>query len=322
MKIKVIVTSKNKNKNYDLSAAIDGAITYTGQMTGSASKITFDVIKEGEMIFHEGDKVTIYEDEKPYIVCFIFSKSKAQEKISVVAYDILRYMQYKQSYSFKGMTASKILTQIANEFELPVGEIEDTKYVLSDKIYEDKTLLDIATDALMRTSVQTGKVYVLFDELGSISLKEVENRKSPYIIGNKSFATDYTYITSIEDSYNYIKLVKPNKDSGKTDTYVALDPEKVKTWGKLQYYKKVDEKMNEAQIKDFAANLLKHHAQTQRNLKITALGISQVKAGTLVLIDIQDLGDIALKKMLLIEKCTHRISDDHTMDLEMKVYNG
>ncbi len=41
------------------------------------------------------------------------------------------------------------------------------------------------------------------------------------------------------------------------------------------------------------------------------------------MIDIPGLGDINLKKVLLVDKCVHRItSGSHTMDLEMEVYNG
>lgn len=43
----------------------------------------------------------------------------------------------------------------------------------------------------------------------------------------------------------------------------------------------------------------------------------------MVLVDIPNLGDISLKKMLLVNKCTHKwTSSSHTMELEMKVYNG
>lgn len=323
MRLQVVVSSKNQNKNYDLSEAIDGAITWTTQRTGSASKINFDVIKSGQMIFHEGDKLTIFADGKPWIVGYIFAKSKNKEKITITAYDLIRYLQYKQSYNFKNMTASKIIKQVAGEFNIPVGDIVDTGYVLPKKLYKEKTLLDIITDALMLTSIQTKKVYNLLDDAGTLSLKEIKNMGSKYVIGNQSFATDYTYTTSIEDSYNYIKLVKPNKKSGKGDTYIAQDSSTVKKWGKLQYYKEVDENMTPAQIKDYAQNLLKSLGQVNRGLKIPALGIKEIRAGSMVYIDLQDLGDIALKKMLLIDKCTHKITEHHhEMDLEMKVYNG
>jgi len=231
-------------------------------------------------------------------------------------------MQYKQSYNFSKKTATQIIKQVANEFKIKIGNIADTIYILPDKIYEDKTLLDIVTDALMKTTVKTKKVYTLFDDAGKLTLKESSNMISNYVLGNKSLANTYTYKTSIEESYNYVKLVKPNKKSGKGETYIAFDDDKIKKWGHLQFYKKVDENLNDAQIREMAKNYLKYYSRTKRTLKLECLGVKEIRAGSVVLIDIPALGDIDLKKLLLIEKCTHTLSEtQHTMSLEMNVIN-
>ena len=321
MRIRVLVINRKKNV-YDISNAISSNIKYTTTRVGSASTISFDVVKSGEISFHEGDMVKIFVDKKLYIVCYIFAKSKKEDVISLTCYDILRYMQYKQSYNFSKKTATQIIKQVANEFKIKIGNIADTIYILPDKIYEDKTLLDIVTDALMKTTVKTKKVYTLFDDAGKLTLKESSNMISNYILGNKSLATTYTYKTSIEESYNYVKLVKPNKKSGKGETYIAFDDDKVKKWGHLQFYKKVDENLNDAQIREMAKTYLKYYSRTKRTLKLECLGVKEIRAGSVVLIDIPSLGDIDLKKLLLIEKCTHTLSEtQHTMSLEMNVIN-
>lgn len=321
MRIRVLVINRKKTV-YDLSNAISSEIKYTTTRTGKASTITFDIIKGGQMSFHEGDEVKIFVDKKLYIKCYIFSKSKKEDVITLTCYDILRYLQYKQSYNFTNMTATKIIKQIANEFKLPISNIADTSYILPDKVYEDKTLLDIITDVLMQTTVKTKKVFNLYDNAGKLELKESINMISNYVLGNKSLVNTYTYKTSIEESYNYIKLVKPNKATGKGETYVALDNDKIKKWGHLQFYKKVDENLNDAQIREMAKNYLKHYAKTNRNLKLECMGLKEIRAGSMILIDIPALGDIDLKKILLIEKCTHKLSENqHTMSLEMNVIN-
>lgn len=321
MRLRVLVINRKKDV-YDLSEAICSDITYTTTRVGSASTISFDVLKSGEMSFHEGDMVKIFLDTKLFIVCYIFAKSKKQDVITVTAYDLIRYLQYKQSYNFSNMTADKIIKQMANEFNLPVGTLDSTGFILPPKLYEDKTLLDIATDALMQTTVKTSKVYNLFDDKGKLTLKKCKNMLQKEIIGNQSFATDYTYNTSIENSYSYIKLVKPNKKTGKADAFVAFDDIKLKNWGRLQFYKKVDENMNDAKIRELAKNYLKYYAQTERKLKIDALGIPTFRAGCMVIIDIKALGDIDLNKLLLIDKCTHKLNEyEHTMTLEMRVTN-
>lgn len=321
--IKLIISSFNTKKNYECSQIINGDITWDTDRKSKASKVTFEIIKNGEIIFHEGDMLRCYVNQEPFFAGFVEKKEKRQERIGVTAYDLLARLKYKQSYFFKKQTCSDALNVIAGEFKLPLGTIEDTEYIMPEKLYDDKSLLDIITDCITVTAIATKKIFVLYDDFGKLSLKEINNLKSRYVIGNASFGLDYTYTTSIIDSYNYIKLVKPNESTGKADAYIAHDQTKVERWGRRQYYAKVDENLNPAQIKEMTKNYLKTYAQTKRNLKLPAVGVVGIRAGSMILVDIEDLGDIALKKMLLIDKCTHKISSsDHKMDLEMRVYNG
>lgn len=237
---------------------------------------------------------------------------------------MLKYLKSKQSYKFVGHTLSSIVKQIADEFKLTKGVIEESTFVLPDKIYEDMTLLDIITEGITKTAVATNEVFVLYDGVNQLCLQEMHNlyRSAP-IIEPLTLAREFTYKTSIEDSYNVVKVVQPNKATGKGDAYSYEDPEKIAAWGKLQYYEKCDEDLNEAQIRERVVTLLSYYAQTQRMLTIHCTGLPDVFAGCTVPVSIPALGDINLSKDLLIEKCTHTWSNnDHTMDLEMKVHNG
>ena len=47
---------------------------------------------------------------------------------------------------------------------------------------------------------------------------------SDVVIGDKSLLTDYTYKTDIDSqTYNSVKLARPNEETGKADTVVAED---------------------------------------------------------------------------------------------------
>ena len=97
----------------------------------------------------------------------------------------------------------------------------------------------------------------------------------------------------------------------------------MQAWGKLQYYALVDEGLNAAQIQEQAQNLLKYYAQTKRKLKLPCLGVPDIRAGSMVLIDMPTLGDISLSKHLLIDTCLHKWNaGSWTMTLEMAVNNG
>lgn len=324
MNIQLTINSRNAGKKYEVSDIGDGEIKWTTSRSGTAGKLTFDLIKHSEIICHEGDQVRLTVDGVSYFLGYIFSKSKTQEKISIVCYDMLKYLKSKQSYNFSGHTLSSVVQTIAKDYNLTTGIIEDTGYVLEDKLYEGQSLFDIITDCITLTAVATKKIYILYDGVNQLCLQEMHTLLRPApIITPQTLAREFTYKTSIEDSYNVVKLVQPNKSTGKGDAYSMQDSEKVKAWGKLQYYEKIDEDLDEAKIRQRVVDLLSYYAQTQRQLKITCTGLPNVFAGCMVPVEIPALGDINLSKNLLIEKCTHTwSSNDHTMDLEMKVHNG
>ncbi len=211
-KWQLVISSRNSGKNYDVSAVVDGDITWTTERGGHAGKVQFSAVKNaGEMIYHEGDNVRLMCDGKPLFSVFVDSKSKQQQSITTTCYDQLYRLKSKQSYNFANMSASGIINLIAGEFGLTLGDVVDTGYILPAKIYEEATLLDIITDSVRQTVIATGKVYNFYDDAGKLALKEPKDMASQYIIGNGSLATDYTYATAISDAYNYIKLVRPNE---------------------------------------------------------------------------------------------------------------
>lgn len=324
MDFQLTINSRSAGKKYDATKLIDGDVTWTTARNGSAGKLTFTIIKHGEIVFHEGDQVRFTVDGVSYFLGYIFTKEKKNDKISVTCYDMLRYLKAKQSYAFTQMKLSDVVRLMASEFNLTVGDIEDTGYIMPDKIYEEKTLLDIISDCITITALATGKIYVLFDGVNQLCLKEIGHMVSQYTLSGDDFVQrDYTYTTSIDESYNYIKLIRPNEETGKGDAYIAMDNDKMQAWGKLQYYAQVDEGLNAAQIQAQAENLLKYYAQTKRKLKLPCLGVPDIRAGSMVLIDIPSLGDISLKKQLLIDNCTHKWnSSSWTMTIEMAVTNG
>lgn len=324
------IASKWAKKTFDVTNTVDGEITYTTELKGASSSLEFTLIKTTAG-YGEGDKVSFIipglnlaggnvfyggSDENIFYGR-VFKKST----IKNICYDQLIYLQNsKQSYNFSGKTLSDIIKLIAGEFGLIIGEIACTKHVLPDTLYEDKTLLEIIIDVLDKTNLAEKTVYVFFDDFGKLTLKKAEDMKAKVIISLDSLLMDCTYETSINESYNYIKIVKPKP--GGADAFVKLASELVDSWGKLQLYEKVDTKMNDAQIKEKLNVLFDYYAKKKRNLKIKSVGVPGVRAGSMLFLDIQNLGDINLKRMLLVTKCTHRIkSGAHTMDLELEGFN-
>lgn len=298
-------------------------VQYTTNRTGTPGKLTFEVWKTKESNFHEGNPVRFSVNGTLVFFGYVFKKVKDRYGlIEVTCYDQLRYLNTNESYVFTGMTAGDIIQQIAGDFGLEVGDIEDTGYVIPSLIRENKNCLDIISYALELTTVNTNKIFVFFDLDGKLTLKAAESMMDSTVIGDGSLAQNYRYTTDIDsETYNRIKLVRPNSETGKADTYIFEDSSTQEKWGILQIYEQVDEEMNEAQIVAQAETMLEYYNRVLRTLTLPdCIGVLGLRAGSMVVINILELGDISLSSYVLLDKVTHKFGQNlHLMDLELRV---
>lgn len=252
---------------------------------------------------------------------YVFTAERNRDgEVAYVAYDQLRYLKANASYVFEAMTLPQIIQQIAADFNLTCGTLEEPGYAFPCLIKENVSCLDIIFDALAETIIQTGKIYVFYDNAGALSLTEARNMYSTVLLGDGSLVTDYTYKRDIDsDTYNRVKLVRPNKDTGRADTYVHEDTETIGKWGLLQYYDQVDENLNEAQIDQMCAQYLQYYNRVLQTLTIEAIGVPGLRAGMIIPVRFGDINDLSVSRLLLAEKVTHTFeADDHTMSIEVK----
>lgn len=142
--------------------------------------------------------------------------------------------------------------------------------------------------------------------------------KSNVMVGGQSLLTNYTYKTDIDaQTYNSVKLARPNEETGKADIFIAQDSANIGRWGLLQLYQSVDGDMNDAQVKAQAAATLKYYNQRMRTLSVSSLGVLGLRAGMMLLMRVQGLGDINLDQYVLLEKVVHTFkNDEHTMEFD------
>lgn len=303
---------------YDVAPCVQ-SVTYTTNRTGEPGKLEFTLNKAGGISFFEGDVVRFSVDGMLVFYGWIFTKSKDRwDVIEVTCYDRVRYLKASASYAFYDQTAGDIIRQIAADFQLDVSDIEDTGYKIPSLIEEEQTCLDIIEEAVQQTLLNTGKIYVFFDDGKGLSLKEAGNMIDENVIGDKSLLTDYTYKTDIdEQTYNSVKLARPNEETGRADVFVAQDSNNITQWGLLQLYQTVDGDVNDAQVIAQAQATLEYYNQRMRTLSVTSLGVVGLRAGQMVLMKVQGLGDINLDQFVLLEKVTHTFENEsHTMDFD------
>lgn len=298
-----------------------GEITWETVRKGAPSKLSFTVVKDGNISFQEGAKVQLKINDNPVFIGFIFTKERSKDQmIKCTAYDQLRYLKNKDTYVYTNKTASEVLKMVASDFGLNLGEVADTGFKIAQRDEDNQTLFDIVLNALDLTLDATGKVYVLYDDFGKISLKNIEDMKLPPLI-DADTAEDFDYASSIDkDTYNQVKVVKEDSETGKRKLFVAKDNNHIKTWGVLQYFTAVNEGTNPQSLVN---TILEAKNRKTRTLAVkNALGVLNVRAGCSLPVSL-DLGDILVNDYLMCEKVTHRFtSDHHFMDIEFYNLKG
>lgn len=271
--------------------------------------VTLSVMKDAGLKITEGNRVRVKYDGEMYFLGFVFKLDFSEDaEVKITAYDQLRYLKAKATYVFDDITASDALRQICAEFSLKTGEIADTKFKLASMIFDDKVILDTVSDCLTATLRGTNQLFFIKDNVGCIELKNIRETIQDFVIDPECTLLGYSYSRSIDsDSYNLIKLVRDNKDSGQREEYIARDPNNIRLWGLLQYYEKSDDGLSESQIKAKVDGLLALKNRVLKSLTdVEVLGDRRLRAGNMIFVNLHERG---LSGFLLCTKANHTFTN-------------
>ena len=80
---------------------IEGDIVWETTRSGAASSLTFTVVKDDTLNFHEGNPVSFRFNGSNVFYGYVFKKSRSDNRlIKVTAYDQLRYFKNKDTISY------------------------------------------------------------------------------------------------------------------------------------------------------------------------------------------------------------------------------
>jgi len=296
---------------------VEDSVKWKTQRQGSPGSLTFSCIGDDGLKLEPGDAVYFAYGVKKVFYGFVFEiKRTADQIIDVTAYDQLRYFKNKAFYNYKNKTTAQLLQMIANDFRLNTGTLENSGYPIS-RVEKDKTLFDIAKNSMEETLRNTKQMYVLYDDFGSLTLKNIKDMAYDLLIDEET-AQDYEYTRSIDkQTYDRVKLTYEDSSAGTRKTYVAQSSASINKWGVLVYTDKV-EKAEDGPKK--AKALLDLYNTETKNLTIkNAYGDCNIRAGSLLVVHLS-LGDgTELSNLMLVENCTHTFKDqEHWMDLTVR----
>ena len=297
--------------------AVEEGISWELERKGAPGKLTFKVLHDRALDITEGNPVRLTIDGERVFYGFIFQKKRDQSRlVTITAYDQLRYLKNKDTYVYANKTASQLVQMLADDFQLQCGTLEDTQFVIESRVEDNQTLFDIIQNALDLTLQYTTQMFVLYDDFGRITLKNIGSMKVPVLI-DADTGQSFEYTSSIDnDTYDQIKLAYENESTGKRDIYIARNSSHINEWGVLQYFETVDDPSNAAAKADL---LLKLYDQKTRTLTVNnAFGDVRVRAGSLIPVSFT-FDDVTINHYMLVEKVKHTFSESlHTMNLTLR----
>lgn len=320
MNVELLVGNETGSKVYQ--PAVEEGIEWSTERRSTPGKLVFKVLKDDILDFSEGSAVRLCVDGDKVFFGFVFKQQRDKDKIiTVTAYDQLRYLKNKDTKVYENKTASQFIKETGADYQLNIGILEDTGYVIPSRVEENTSLFDMFENALDLTLTNTGEMFILYDDFGKLTLKALSSMyvgvPDAYLMIDEETGENFDYTSSIDDStYNKIKLTYDNEDTGCREVYIAQDSSNINRWGILQYFDTLQKGENGQAKVDALLNL---YNKKTRNLKITnAIGDNRVRAGSMVIINL-DLGDVKLKNFMLVEKCRHTYKEgEHWMDLTLR----
>lgn len=179
--------------------AVAGDVKWFSSAAGQAGYVEFEMMK-GAADLRTGDGIRLALSGADRFLGRVFTLTAGPDRVKVRAYDQLRYLLQKYSYTFTGVTASAMLRAMARDFRLAVGTVADTGYVFPKFAADGQSLLDMMLSALRETRENTGRLFVLGDAAGRLTLTDCRDRIRPFALSAAHNLTDYSDVHTIDES--------------------------------------------------------------------------------------------------------------------------
>lgn len=175
-----------------------------------------------------------------------------------------------------------------------------------------QTAIDITTEA-------TKNLYVLYDDYGKLTLKNINDMRVDILIDSET-AENFSFTSDIDkDTYNDIVLYFDNKDTNAHEiSNIAMDTKTIAKWGLLRKIKSVNPE-KPINLDALAKAMLKRYNRVRRTLSIkNAFGDDRVRGGSSIFVKLYiDKREINMK--MLVESVKHTYTNNsHFMDLTLK----
>lgn len=343
----------------NLSLTTEGRVS-AAQLSGEIPVLGGALPKLGSMCILEATN-----DDGEFVRVFVgFMFSYSVDRWGVVnftAFDAVRYLQNPVSGKWigkQGKDVSEIVRDVVRLCGLPfMADEMDAEFVgvkpirlmkfaekgidVIDEMLEWAQLKATANENDVTTkggapyaATRAAERWVFVDNCGKFVLctanqlaNIVLGTSEPPIIGTGLAVTEMNMSVGIDDSANQVWLLRAA--IGGLSGWKGEDPANTSAWGPLVYYEKFDNAYcrNDEQMKIRTAIELCSRDCEKRTINITTLGLTGLRAGMLVRINIPWLedyfGEISKSKLVCLTNVTHTWEEGtHTMSFSAEALPG
>ena len=309
---------QQNGKTYE--AAVIGEVTLT--RTPNMPSCLSLTIKRGTITPEDGNLIYLkINGQHNQFKGYIFKTEKHGFNCDITAYDQMIYMQLsKDSRTYKNKKASELLLNLCDDYGIHVvdkAQIMDSGYTIPERVEDNVSLLDMMINALDLTKENTGKRFYLWDDFGSISLHPEDWLAIKTSFVSQGFIEDYRYTEDLSESCTVVKVVQETDDKNKPKEFIVKDDERIKWYGKIQHYAKIN-KDEDGQKK--AETIYNDNASIKISFSVSGVqGDIRARGGSPIYVDFhnQDRAEY-IRGWYRVDSVTHHFIDNlHTMDLDL-----
>lgn len=265
----------------------------------------------------------ILDNNKEILRTIVVSENKIGiDNVEYISFDYAFYLnKSSETYQFNNINCSKAIEKILNDFNIPIGYIDNIPINIS-KIYNGEIISNILKDILQKVKKETGIKYLIEMRKGKFYLeKETEKIiKASFKLADNirednifSVISNQTIKRSIENMKNSIKVVSSTENKVHC---IAKDQKHINDYGLLQKVHIIDN-FDKSKAINIANNMLKDLNKILNCYSIEVPGNDEVRAGRIVEMKEELTG---INKKYKIKSCIHNLKEGiHSMKIDMEM---
>lgn len=242
--------------------------------------------KDGEtslISFAEGNEVRLLDDDGTELFrgVIFYQNLSSDGTVTLTAWDENIYLtKNSDTRKFVNTKASDIIKRLCTDYDIQIGSISDTGYIIPKMIMREKTLWEMMIMALTETKKQVGKQFYIYSAEGKLNVAERKDQLSMLVIDRDTNLVRATYYRSIEDLKNRVKVIAGSADGAAS--VIKSDQELIDKYGLMQYVETMDDDASTSAMSQRANELLTQLGVIDDESTVEAIGDTSIRAGSSV----------------------------------------